>query len=328
MEEKDKDVWTDKQGAAFEKEQNIKKEDGIFMKVYFGMNSTNDGLVVIGDSFKIADWKAWAVAVSLELKDGKLIIPSTAEYDEVTYPVTEINKNAFSHTKLTSVVVPATIKEIGEYAFAGCKSLRSISIPDSVKIIGPSAFYHCIALTSITIPISMKAIGEDAFHGCAALGNVIYGGTIEHWKKIKMKNRYSNPSYYSGELRLNGRCVQVQTERNANKPVRWFCINSGDYHPTELYYLSVDFRYKTEICNKSFYHILYTALFHGSQVALVDELPYRFTYVRKEIEDVGWNYFDESEGYSLEQQGEDPTVTCYYFEVDELSMLEYHILRL
>lgn len=72
---------------------------------------------------------------------GDIIIPSSVEYNEVTYSVTRI----------------------GRIAFYGCSSLTSITIPNSIISIGNQAFEDCQSLTSVFIPSSVASIGENVF---------------------------------------------------------------------------------------------------------------------------------------------------------------------
>ena len=54
---------------------------------------------------------------------------------------------------LTSVTIPNSVTDIGEWAFSGCSGLTGeLTIPNSVTNIGDGAFYYCSGLTSVTIP--------------------------------------------------------------------------------------------------------------------------------------------------------------------------------
>lgn len=74
--------------------------------------------------------------------------------------------------KITSVLIPECVKEIGDKAFYDCKSLTSINIPDSVTSIGEGTFFWCSSLTSITIPNSVNSIEDWAFCCCSSLTNI------------------------------------------------------------------------------------------------------------------------------------------------------------
>lgn len=64
---------------------------------------------------------------------------------------------------MTSIVLPESLKSIGNYAFRGCDSLKSIIIPDNVTSIGNFAFEDCSNLSTIVIPKSVTHFGNDAF---------------------------------------------------------------------------------------------------------------------------------------------------------------------
>ena len=53
--------------------------------------------------------------------------------------------------KMSKLIIPKCVTEIGESAFHACKSLTSVIIPDSVTYIGNNAFDGCISLKHITI---------------------------------------------------------------------------------------------------------------------------------------------------------------------------------
>ena len=132
----------------------------------------------------------------LGLPDASAV--SINEDTAITFPksVKSIGKSAFCETKWLesypddfvivgngflmnykgedeSVVIPNSVKIIGDYAFTFCKNLSAVTISHSVKSIGNNAFYYCGALKSITIPDSVKSIGESAFLNCTGLTAVV-----------------------------------------------------------------------------------------------------------------------------------------------------------
>ena len=84
---------------------------------------------------------------------------------------------------LSKIIIPSTyrgkaVTEIAEFGFVtdyhgGEKNyLTEIVIPDSVKIIGENAFEECNNLLSVTIPESVIEIGDGAFENCNKLVEV------------------------------------------------------------------------------------------------------------------------------------------------------------
>jgi len=101
----------------------------------------------------------------------------------ITIPasVIDIGDYAFSDcsslTKVTFTTPPSAspaLTTIGVSAFSNCKGLTNTSltnptfkIPGSVKEIGDSAFYGCKGFTVITIPSSVTRIDSEAFYACS-----------------------------------------------------------------------------------------------------------------------------------------------------------------
>ncbi|MDE6750276.1 MAG: leucine-rich repeat domain-containing protein [Lachnospiraceae bacterium] len=73
-----------------------------------------------------------------------------------------VANQAYYNSDSTSIDIPETITEIGEFAFAR-SGITFIEIPDGVTKIGYAAFYHCDGLTDIVIPNSVTEIGPSAF---------------------------------------------------------------------------------------------------------------------------------------------------------------------
>ena len=137
---------------------------------------------------------------------GDIVIPAQVVYNDNTYNVTTIGYRAFAECKdLTSLVIPASITKIEEYAFLGRTGLTSIIIeegnpvydsrdncnaiiitdgdklyygckntviPGTVKEILALAFLSCIELKEINLPEGLTHIMDAAFYGCSGLTSI------------------------------------------------------------------------------------------------------------------------------------------------------------
>ena len=122
--------------------------------------------------------------------DTEVVIPATTPDG---YSVSGIESMAFyNNASITSVVLPAGIKVIGNDAFGLCSSLESISIPDSVTEIGTGVFAECTLLTSIRLPSTLTSIGKNVFYGCTSLTEIYYDGSIEEWDLISKDDLWDN----------------------------------------------------------------------------------------------------------------------------------------
>ncbi len=121
--------------------------------------------------------------------------------------VTMVGQQAFyGCSTLTSVAISDNVTSIGDNAFYGCNNLANIDISENLTSIGISAFSGCSSLTSITLPQSITSIGENAFYDCVSIAKVD-ASDLTAWCKIVFKDYYSNPTYYSKNLYLNGELV-------------------------------------------------------------------------------------------------------------------------
>ena len=115
---------------------------------------------------------------------GDLVLPASINKEGVKYKVTSIRANAFeSCWRLTSLVIPEGVTEIGDFAFSGCVTLKSVKFPDSLHKFGVCAFFGCMALSSIDIPEGTKKISDKCFYGCSSLTSVRLSSTINSIEK-------------------------------------------------------------------------------------------------------------------------------------------------
>lgn len=93
--------------------------------------------------------------------------------------VSEIGWNAFYRcSRLTSATIAEGVTSIGSKAFGECRSLSNFSIPSSVNQIGSWAFCKCESITSIIVPDGVTTIGEYTFDSCTSLTSVTIPASI------------------------------------------------------------------------------------------------------------------------------------------------------
>ena len=92
----------------------------------------------------------------------------------VSNDIVKIHAFAFNNCKkITEVVLPNGLKEIGNGAFSNCTAMKSINLPTGLIILGNNAFRNATSLTSnIIIPVSVSTINNDTFRGCSKITNV------------------------------------------------------------------------------------------------------------------------------------------------------------
>lgn len=104
--------------------------------------------------------------VLLELKDKTKTTLNVPEGTVIIAPY------AANGAALEQVSLPATLREIGGFAFSACEALAAPALPASLVRIGKYAFAACSAMTSIELPEGLLDIGMGAFRDASALGSV------------------------------------------------------------------------------------------------------------------------------------------------------------
>ena len=100
--------------------------------------------------------------------------------------------------KAGSYTVPASVTNIGDYAFAYCLGLTSLTIGNSVTNIGYDAFYYCTSLTNVTIGTNVTSIGESAFYYCTNLTSVTIPNSVIRIGMVAFEECYNLTSVTIG----------------------------------------------------------------------------------------------------------------------------------
>ncbi len=138
--------------------------------------------------------------VELSAKINKIGVGAFAYTDINTFSfgeaqITSIPAYAFTQTKISSVVIPQSVKEICDYAFSrstlssfsgfvgetlgngvfeGCNNLQSITLHDGIKQMGDSVFANTANLKTAVMP-SVEVLGSFTFMNAASLTEVVFG---------------------------------------------------------------------------------------------------------------------------------------------------------
>ena len=159
-------------GSVSADEDGVSPQDGIWTETIDGREWTykiTDGVASMGGGRGYVSLSYYpAVGTSTA---GELVIPNAVYYS--LCPVREIGEWAFRGCRqIESLTIPEGVNRICYGAFEDCGSLKTLVLPESLRDIGGFAVYGCRKLTSITIPEAVTNIGEKAFAFSDALAEI------------------------------------------------------------------------------------------------------------------------------------------------------------
>ncbi|MBP0973483.1 MAG: leucine-rich repeat protein [Oscillospiraceae bacterium] len=164
------DVYYNGLETQFEKISNITRNKNIYRKgvtihfsdegdyeKFFDGDEENGGF-----TYKIYDGHAKVSGYTFGTKNKPGLKDTIEVAAEVKgQPVTAVERKAFqSFANVGEIVLPDTIRVIGEQAFQGC--LVQVNIPKHVRSIGDSAFYGA-NLQTVTLPGTLEKMGKYVF---------------------------------------------------------------------------------------------------------------------------------------------------------------------
>ncbi len=113
--------------------------------------------------------------------------------------VAVIGERAFYGSGLKNIIIPSSVKTIGNYAFEACLDLINVVISDGVTSIGACAFDSCRSLTNIVIPNGVTSIGNSAFRDCDSIVSIVIPNSVTSIGKSLFDWTYKlSAVYYKG----------------------------------------------------------------------------------------------------------------------------------
>ena len=98
--------------------------------------------------------------------------------------IVAIGESAFSNDfgrndcQIESITIPGSVKEIENYAFDRCWSLKTVNMAEGVEIIGVYAFSGC-GFEKVELPESVEEIRNGAFYGCGNLREINIPSSVD-----------------------------------------------------------------------------------------------------------------------------------------------------
>ena len=145
--------------------------------------------------------------------DGKTLLSfpggRTDTHYDVPAGVETIGERAFANASLQTVSLPIGLREVGDYAFAGCTRLQAAALPLTVAAVGEDVFYECVSLELVSLPEGLAANrNEDSdwivYYPDSALYRGDNGDTVKAEAREPGDNVYQDSDYLWEPGRVNG----------------------------------------------------------------------------------------------------------------------------
>lgn len=109
----------------------------------------------------------------------RFVIPDT---------VIDILDDAFAECyNIEEIVIPSSIELISFSAFCNCSSLKKVVFPKYMPFsINDDMFMFCTSLEEITIPAGVTSLCTQIFHGCTSLKKIIIGKDMEDFDDFSL----------------------------------------------------------------------------------------------------------------------------------------------
>ena len=137
----------------------------------------------------VQDGALYCVLSSNDAQDARRILELyPAGRQDTSFTVADgtvtINESAIRNCKaLEEIILPSSLRRIGDDNFEGCTSLRTLTIPEGTDTIWDLC-KGCTALESVSLPSTLTYMGYQMFQGCTALKDIYYNGKKEDFFEI------------------------------------------------------------------------------------------------------------------------------------------------
>ena len=171
-----------------------------------------NGVEIIGES------SFWGTALI------EVVIPSSVK--RLEYRAFSGYDDGKHNTTLQKVVLNEGLESIGDYCFRCNDGLREVVIPSSVKSIGNCAFDECRNLSRVTLQEGLQSIGDWCFYS-TNLPEVIVPRSVQNIGRDAFSSNvvFSRPADYHSEGVLTPNMVREQLSKMQGEKV--FVVPEG-----------------------------------------------------------------------------------------------------
>jgi predicted small secreted protein len=186
---------------------------------FVGEKANGTGVTVFGHLFDTSS------------TDHQYYVPATLEEVIITGGESIANYAFYYCINIKSIVIPASVKSIGNTAFAKCTSLVGVVIlaGSELETIGATAFMDCTSLARVVIPGNEISIAISSFRNCSLLGAIYFGGEDSSaWNAITIDNTSNFNDYFLNIVNGNtGKVYYYSETRPGTNGTHWAWGPSG-----------------------------------------------------------------------------------------------------
>lgn len=125
------------------------------------------------------------------LNDSNLVLSGYYDSAQGGVAILDCNDNVSGNISIPTNFFGIPTARIALRAFENCTKLESVVVPNSIKRIGQYAFANCEKLKAISLAGSITSMGTNVFENCKNLENIYYEKEEEDWNKITFDNGFN-----------------------------------------------------------------------------------------------------------------------------------------